>query len=661
MSARASVLRRLRSRREESGAIALIAALLSVVLLVVAAFTIDIGDAWARRKELQLQADGAALFAAESLPVHDDAGKTKVARAAAWYIACHRVPGQETLTPIPACPSSSSAPSAELDAFTATLLASGDVSFPDSNQVSVTAPPAQVDYSFGKLTGADGSVQQKQASARVSSPGSIEPFGLSLNCLLTVADNLPSSLGSSLSGVLPLNYLAPGPLTKDTTQTRWKTNLPTSNSLRVDAITPTQVDQGIGASFALTGTGWGTSSSVKVSFALGDLNDADLTKWKSVDVPVLPADLSVAGQTSTAVGVLPATVVSNAGNWHVKVATADAAGNWVWSHDDVVLTVTVPDVTADMLGCGRILKSPRNFQDGTPTNLRRNMQLGLDHLVTKHPSLLTLNPPDTSVGGVLSALGGPDGLFQCNDTSPNVKDTGGNLVNGLVPNCMVLAQGSSTYDEFTEGMLGAPTTVTLPDGTSKSVAGRLVCTAERPCRSDRQFSISGLPGRTFNDDHFSDFVTSSSLLSAPMFFNLSSYLDDGIPAVTPNGALKPEIYGSARFFWVPVLSTPLVPVANANDAGAYPVLTFRPVFVTAQESTGVPQVDMVLDLVDTWVKTLLNIDSTDDHGVLMQGSTLRALRFLTIEPSALPPVSSSYAGPTSDYLGVGPKIIRLVK
>ena len=650
----------MRAGRDESGAVALIAALLSVVLLVVAAFTIDIGGTWARRKQLQLQADGAALFAAESLPASDSASRTKVARAAGYYIACHPVAGQSTLSTIPACPSSSTAPSVALDTFAASLLSSGRVTFPDTDQVAVTTPPAQVDYSFGGLTGATGSVQRKSATARVSSPGSIEPFGLSLNCLLSAANNLPLGVGSDLTGVLPLNYLAPGPLTQDNPETKWPSGQPTDSNLKVSSVTPTQTGP-VGGTFTVTGSGWSTLSNVKVTFVLGDTNDPDPTKWKSVDVPVLPLDLSVAGLVSTASGAIPPVVSSNPGNWHVKVATQSLAGSWVWSANDAVITVPLPETAADVLGCGRILKSPRNLQDNTPGNLRLNLQLGLDHRVTKNPSLLTLNPPDLSVNSVLGTLGGPNGLFQCSDTGTNVTDRASNVSNGLVPNCMVLAQGSSTYDEFTDGMLGAPTTVTMPDGSSKSVAGRLVCTAERPCQPGREFSIPGLSGRTFNDDHFTDFVTNSSLLSSAFFFSMSTYINDGIPAVTPNGALKPDLYGSARFFWVPVLSTPLVPAANANDGGAYPTLTFRPVFLTQQESTGVPSVDMVLDVVSAVGKTLLNISPTDDHGVLMQGSKLRALRFMTIEPSALPAVSSSYSGPTTDYLGVGPKIIKLVQ
>lgn len=667
----APVSRRLGDRRSERGAVALISGLVSVVLLVVAAFVVDIGGTWARRGQLQVQADQAALYAAASLPAHDDADKFTVARKAAWYIACHPVLGQRELSTVPDCPATSSTSSPALDAYAQSLLDTGMVAFPASNQVSVTTPPAQVDFSFGQVAGPEGTVQQKTASARVLSPGNIEPFGLSLNCLLTVANNLPGQLGSETSQVLPLNYLAPGPLTKDTRhQTKWKASLATSSSLKIRSITPTQVDPvSPVTTFTVTGDGWNATSRVKVAFALGDTTLTDLTKWKTVETLELPlTGLTSLGSTSTATAVLPPTVASNPGNWHVKVMVHNGS-SWVYSQQDVVLTVTLRDDITDSiltsLGCSRMLKSPRELQDGTPGNLRLNLQEGLDHGVAKHPAVATLNPP-ASIADALTQLRDVDGLFQCSDSGANVKDTGGNLSTGKTPNCMVLAQGSNTYTEFTDGMLGPVTTHTLADGTTKQVAGRLLCTERRPCRSDRKFTMpEHFPGREFNDDHFEDFVKADSLLTRAMFFNLSSYFDDGVPALTPHDALDPAIYGSHRFFWVPVLSTPLVPVANANDAGAYPILTFRPVFVTQDEHTGVAELDMVLSVVNTAVKNLLNIDPAttgeDDHGVLMQGSELRALRFMTIEPSALPVVPDDFSGPTTDYLGVGPKIVKLVR
>ena len=56
-----------------------------MVLMVVAAFVVDIGTTWMRRGELQQQADKAATFAAEALPAADDASRLLVARRAAYH------------------------------------------------------------------------------------------------------------------------------------------------------------------------------------------------------------------------------------------------------------------------------------------------------------------------------------------------------------------------------------------------------------------------------------------------------------------------------------------------------------------------------------------------------------------------------------------------
>src|SRR5512139_2213890 len=102
---RALLARRGRSR-DESGAIAVISAIVAMVLMLISAFVIDLGSTWARRGDLQVQADKAALLAARNLPATDDASKLKAAQYVAYYIACHTLPGQLQLNPeIPSCPS----------------------------------------------------------------------------------------------------------------------------------------------------------------------------------------------------------------------------------------------------------------------------------------------------------------------------------------------------------------------------------------------------------------------------------------------------------------------------------------------------------------------------------------------------------------------------
>jgi hypothetical protein len=91
------------------------------------------------------------------------------------------------------------------------------------------------------------------------------------------------------------------------------------------------------------------------------------------------------------------------------------------------------------------------------------------------------------------------------------------------------------------------------------------------------------------------------------------------------------------------------------------VLTFRPVFVTQDAPEGWDTVDLLFDSVDALAASLGLTPDDVQHGLLIKDGELEAMRFMTIEPSALPPVPSSYTGPTTEYLGVGPKIVKLVK
>jgi hypothetical protein len=223
-------------------------------------------------------------------------------------------------------------------------------------------------------------------------------------------------------------------------------------------------------------------------------------------------------------------------------------------------------------------------------------------------------------------------------------------------------QGANTYQEFTDGMLGLEDTIPGNGSTGMQATiapGRLICTSLQPCK--RTFTLPGFPGREINDDVFSDFVIPerANLLTEAMFFNLDTYLFHDLEAITPQSALIDDLYYSGRFMWVPIISSPVAP----NNADYYPVLTYRPIFVTQNAPALLEDVDLVLDIVDDWVKRLLGISPDDDHGLLIDsaGTTLRALRFMTIEPSTLPAVDSGYDGPISPYTGSGPRIVRLVR
>lgn len=656
-------------RRDERGGVAVLTAVSVTLMMLFGALAVDLGNAWARRGQLQQQADSAAVNAAHKLPIRSEATRLVAAKAVARTIACQPVAGQ---TGVPACPASDSSPT--LDAYAQQLLAAGRVSFPTPTKVKVVTPTARVDFGFGRLAGPDHTDQERQAIAQVGSPGEVAPMGLSLNCLLSAAGSLPAGVGDELADVMPLNYIAPGPLTFTNIQTDWPsaTEQPVATSVTINPVLPSGTTQGVAVpALTVTGSGWGSLLNplpeVRVWFALGKGASRRLESASATGIAINA--LTLVGTASVAV---PPAVHGTAGPWKVKVAVrpqpTPLAPNpaWTWSRLDTGFTVELPTVTQDLLGCGRMLKSPRNQQDGTGQNLLLNLQEGIDHQLQTHPQILTTSlPSPLSLSSLLSTLGGPSGLFQCSNTTPHVDDVGGSLRNGQTPNCVVVHKGAEAYQEFTDGMLGVEHVVPENTYTGEPAhvgAGRLVCTATRPCGRSVPLTVGGTE-RTVNDDRFEDFIVPGREggLTSASFFNLSTYLLPGVPVVTPDSAIEPEIYGSHRFMWVPVISSPYAP----NDAGSYPIVTFRPIFITqdAPAGLGLGGVDLVLDLVDLWVKTALGITPATDHGIVLDDArtTLRAVRFMTVEPAALPAVGPDYDGPLSEYLGVGPRVVRLVR
>lgn len=656
--------------RDERGAVALFTALTAVMLLVVAGFATDIGMTWARRGQLQTQADQAALLAATYLPANTETERARVTRVAAWYVCENPVPGQPTLNPgmDEACsdaPASvESAALASTGAFAtwaAALQAGGLVSFPRidgsaGSHVKVVAPSARVDFGFGKVAGASGSDQTRYAVARVGSPGTVSPTSLSLTCLLNAAGNLPAGLGDIVSDLLPLNYIAPGKISASTPPTKWP-SATTDNTVTLSLPLSPGTTQGIPSGpITVTGQGWSNFGETKLVFAIGDKSGVSINDLPSAAV----TGISLLGLVGTGVATVPAAVYKTAGVWEVRLATKTPAGSWRYSKASPPVTydVSLPQVTADLLGCARMLKSPRNLQQGTGGNLHYNLVAGLDHPVASHPNLLSLNPPaELTLANLLNTLQG--GLFSCSNSAPHVLDNGGVHP---TPNCVTREEGANTYKEFTDGYL-KPSTI-VPENPSTGTAsyetsGRLVCSSDRLCKQPPA-QIGAFTN--INVDRFQDFVDPArqNLLTESMFFSIGTYLQEDVPIVTPNSAILPDIYRSGRFMWMPVVATPVA----TNDTGYYPVLTFRPVFITQDVPSGLDSVDLIIDVVDLWVRTLLGVSAgVEDHGIVMSDdkTELRALRFMTIEPGALPAVPADWDGPMSDYVGVGPRVIRLVR
>jgi Putative Flp pilus-assembly TadE/G-like len=633
--------------RDERGAVAVLSGIAAVVLLLVGALVIDIGSVWMRRGQLQYQADRAALLAAKSaLPATDDASRLKAAKYVGYYIACHVLPGQKQLDPqIPSCPGGTGPQSSTIAPYAQHLLDTGAVSFPKATQVKVIAPQARIDYGFGRVAGLDGSTQSKMAIATVASPGEVVPAALSVPCLLSAAGNVPNA-GNAVSRILPVNYITAGALNPATTApTAWPASYATAPSdapvLANIATTPDPVISGSpAASFTLTGSNWGSAlANVEVWFHKGP-DTGTPVQAASLNLPVV--DLLTG--TGTVTGVLPSAVMDNPGTWEVRISKQAAPLEpRLWSNS-LTLDVTMPAGGTEAIGCGRLLDSPRTGATTTTEALQQNFQLGIDHPIVQHPNLLSITAPSVTADDAVSLANDPNNAFSCTSTLPHVLDVPSP---SGTPNCVRL-QGNDAWvgTTFTEGVLGAE---------SGGAAGRLVCSSSRPCAGP----TATVRGVQINDDTFDQFIDDPTLLNNTLFYGLSSYVTNGLPILTPQTGLNPDIYKSHRFMWVPVMSSPLTPTSG----GDYPVLTFRPIFVTQDVPSGWAPYDMLWDELNTLMSSLGLLQGNVQHGLMMSddGQDLLGMRFMTIEPASLPLVPETYEGPTTEYVGVGPKLVKLVK
>lgn len=634
--------RNLRRGRTERGAVAVFTAMLATVILIVAALAVDLGNTWARRGQLQAQADRAAVFGAQYLPARSPDEQLRVARAVAYYFVCNEVPGQDELNPAqPTCPDGPS--SSTLDPYARALLTNGMVDLSEPNHVTVRTPQARVDFGFAGAADAEGVDQQKQATAKVMSPGLLAPMALSLDCMLNAG-------AAALGGTpVPFGYISTTHKEPESTTEPTTWAVTTQNEPKMSGVTPGRVPQQVEAGetplVQVSGSEWpelAVNERYVVVFGKGAAPKPEVVGTLTLDGGRNPRRL---GSIEVR---LPSSVVSSPGEWQVKVAIENTTtGARVYSRETSYLNVdALIDDTGD-ISCGRLLRSPRG---GTQANLNfvLNLQQGIDHLITT-------DPDSVSAGSLTLAdleLMLQSGITECSGT--DVTDTNG-LQEGQVPYCVVTNMSNAYEAGFTEGMIGAD--------------GRLTCNAAHPCADGRSFTIPG-HAQTLNDDHFVDFVKEPGLLTHPTFFSADAYLTPGTPVLTPESNLEREIYDSHRFMWVMVIST--VGANSAVEAGDYPVLTFRPIFVTQRDVLEDPDPLPLLDaslLPSPWTLTtaLAQVDAsmvpayTDEHGLLMDGSDLMALRFMTITPEALPAVPEDYSGPLSEYLGVGPKVVRLVQ
>lgn len=163
---------------QESGAVAVLFAVLAVVIIGAGALAVDLGNAFARKRITQTQADLAALAGAAKLPQ----GATTAAVDEAFnYLVKNEVLGQGDVSTLKT-------------QMTNGNNADGEIWVQDDSVINVLTPSAQVDYALGGVFNQAGIDVEAYAQAGVFSPGVIAPFFIPFGCADPNTGGLPDNI-----------------------------------------------------------------------------------------------------------------------------------------------------------------------------------------------------------------------------------------------------------------------------------------------------------------------------------------------------------------------------------------------------------------------------------------------------------------------------------
>ena len=592
------MLRRGRARRrDDRGAIAVVFALTCVLLFGLAAVAVDLGNAYQRKREVQSQADVAALAAAAHLP--DQAAvlaavcrsaslNTKVGQGALDCSSPTAVAHATTTEADPPCPGTVQTSGRPFVYF-----------FPaQTSRVKVCAPQARVSFGIaGALPGIGGAIDvTASATVAMGTPGASAemPFygvGGSGGC-----DWGPEQLTDPANGQardatdLPTDLAQPTP--------------PVFRTVKIDTMTPSQIDSTV-TSATVRITGQGLSQVTRVGF------------YRSTTVTPSVVEPAALPSTSDSTGkfvdfAVPANVLANPGIWYVRVFEATG-----WSTK--ALPLRIGDIT---LSCGSLsnagnfgsVKLPR--LDSSPAvwmtnNIIRGPQAPLSLAVNTQHTAAPWTCTDGTNGAIASTVTGTPVLKS--RTNCLTTDT------GLTANSATAGYLTGS-PQYPQGRLAARSTSTGVGAGSRSCG---------PGRTSTNRSIAGV---SVNNDTLTCFMTNP----ATPLSTITS------PSYSGGAVLDPAIFSSPRFCYVPIVNTDPTKGASLN----YSITDLRPCFITGEAETS------------TWNNQVFVNGASADNGIVMSssGARIQSLGVVFFHRSALPSVGAGLG----DYIGVGNKAVQLV-
>ena len=508
----------------QDGAVAVMTAILAVALIGFAAFAVDLGNGFARKRMLQTQADLAALAGGGSLP---DA--SAAIQGATDYLIANEVIGDQGFA-----------------ALTDGQRGNGEIIVKNNNtRIEVVTPPASVGVGLGRVLGQSDYDVQAVAEAEIRSPARILPFFIPANCA-AAAGEIVIKQGAQ-SGV-PV-FLQPD------------SNAP--QTATVSAVSPLVFVIGVGGEILVRGDTFADNPNTStVVMQIGFVNGSTQVVK---DVTAGQVTLNTGAPTLDQIRfMLPPEVYNVAGKWFVQVRKTSGSNNAVkWSravNSEEAGYVFRVGAVATPDGCGvketgdfGQLHSPRTDSGGSQLNgaektLDLNIARGLDHDVSKFT-------------GALPAISDAD---NCRVSPANTPIAGGTLDDwpsrSDSPNCVYIETGNKV-DAATDGLV-------VGGSWDGGFTGKLDAPATTGCTnpSDQRALRPNVIGRNINDDILSCFITNR---------NVNGFINGN----DANAQLTANIYNSPRFFFVPVLHAVVNP-----QKGYYPIVDWRGVFITDQYS-----------------------------------------------------------------------------
>lgn len=591
--------------RDETGAVAIMVAVLVVVLLSVAALGVDLGNAMNRKQLTQNSADFAALAGADNLP---DVGPLTVQR-----VADNLNQNQ---------PSSDGTDNCNPDAgaiitpgmLTDANQVNGEVTFPaGTSQMRVVSPATRVQFGLANVMGFEDTCVQSEATVMVGTPGAekVFPSFATDGCdwgQRTIFAPASSTTGPSFEPDLRDEF----DTDKNITTFDLSVENPSPDSVPVNPTATT---------ITLRGTQLDTVT--RIGFFQEDTG---------VYQQILKAAFDT--QSATAITItlpddLPS-LTSAAGLWWVRVyaprnSPTDTTLNWSQIKSGTVLQTVPFEVGESYLRCAGVAAGsygdillPRTLPSGITSanwlamNIAQNLQKGPPKL-----SLATYPGAPTTVYGA--------------STAPNYCDPAVSpAVYSSVTGTPVIKEGTNCVDNGT-GLTANAATDGLIGGVkigSTTYPGRLDTGVDTACAPRVSVTVNGPTStmtKLINNDVLTCFIKAGTTVGQ---ISAKSYAGGAV--------LDCAIYDSPRFFYQPI-----VQVRPSGGSNHYTIVDFRPAFLSQQASTAtrgdgaigsngvtitsgqVTQLDVVF-----FHPNALSADCSNGFGPMLGGTTQTAVRLV---------------------------------